>query len=290
MTPQKYLFLTFCLLTSGIVLNTMYADAKTYCRLVPERMDDFAWENDKIAFRAYGPALKDKPEASGFDAWLKRVDYPIIDKWYRLHLEENKSYHTDHGEGYDPYKVGGSLGCGGLALWLEGKLVSSNVFTSWKILKQEDDESVFILNYEWTHQGDQYNEEKKITIQTGQRLFHSQSTFTKNGKTAVGLPVAIGLVRHNKNDTVQKNLEAGWIAIWEVIDGSGLGTGVKIDPNHIESFQLLETGNPLEDHALIVSQTDASGQISYHTGYGWERADEIKSLEDWVKYLNAFQR
>ncbi len=26
-------------------------------RYVPERLDDFAWENDKIAHRTYGPAL-----------------------------------------------------------------------------------------------------------------------------------------------------------------------------------------------------------------------------------------
>src|SRR6476661_2240682 len=31
--------------------------AKTYARYVPERYDDFAWENDKIAFRMYGKAL-----------------------------------------------------------------------------------------------------------------------------------------------------------------------------------------------------------------------------------------
>jgi len=30
---------------------------KTYGRYVPERLDDFAWENDKIAFRTYGKSL-----------------------------------------------------------------------------------------------------------------------------------------------------------------------------------------------------------------------------------------
>ncbi len=85
----------------------------TYCRFVPERVDDFAWENDKIAFRAYGPALHDKAEDSGFDCWLKRVDYPIINKWYKENAA-GKSYHKDYGEGYDPYKAGSSRGCGGV--------------------------------------------------------------------------------------------------------------------------------------------------------------------------------
>ncbi len=45
-------------------------------RFVPERMDDFAFENDKVAFRVYGPALKNSQENNGTDCWLKRVDYP----------------------------------------------------------------------------------------------------------------------------------------------------------------------------------------------------------------------
>jgi len=53
------------------------APLRTFCRFVPERADDFAWENDQIAFRAYGPAARNKPENSGFDCWLKRVDYPM---------------------------------------------------------------------------------------------------------------------------------------------------------------------------------------------------------------------
>ena len=32
--------------------------AKVYGRYVPERKDDFAWENEYAAFRMYGPALK----------------------------------------------------------------------------------------------------------------------------------------------------------------------------------------------------------------------------------------
>ena len=74
------------------------AEPATFCRFVPERSDDFAWENDKIAFRAYGPALRAGTENSGIDCWLKRVDYPIIDTWYK-EASEGKSYHKDHGEG-----------------------------------------------------------------------------------------------------------------------------------------------------------------------------------------------
>lgn len=46
---------------------------KTYGRYVPERYDDFAWENDKIAYRVYGKALELVPNenAYGMDVWGK---------------------------------------------------------------------------------------------------------------------------------------------------------------------------------------------------------------------------
>jgi hypothetical protein len=49
-------------------------DPKVYGRWVPERHDDFAWENDRIAFRSYGPDLeKVEPACSGVDVWPKRT-------------------------------------------------------------------------------------------------------------------------------------------------------------------------------------------------------------------------
>ena len=44
-----------CLYTAAENKGTAATDREqaTYCRFVPERMGDFAWENDRIAFRAY---------------------------------------------------------------------------------------------------------------------------------------------------------------------------------------------------------------------------------------------
>ena len=96
-------------------------EVSTFSRLVPERIDDYAWENDRVAFRTYGPEAQKITESgesggtltSGIDAWLKRVDYPVIDKWYQNHQEKAGAYHIDSGEGYDPYHVGDSRGVGG---------------------------------------------------------------------------------------------------------------------------------------------------------------------------------
>jgi hypothetical protein len=264
-------------------------EPRTFCRFVPERQDDFAWENDKIAFRAYGPALQDSAEDSGFDCWLKRVDYPIIDKWYKENAE-GKSYHTDHGEGYDPYKVGASRGCGGLALWIDGKMVASNVFKARKVVKCEPGESVFVLSYEYKVGSDTYTENKQISIKLGDRLFESVSTFKKNGEVASNLPIAIGLVRHHETDLVSKDISKGWMSIWEPMDDSELGTGVVIDPERIEEFRLLETGRKLEDHALILTKTDAGGRLEYAAGYAWKKAGEVTTLEQWNVYLADYAK
>ena len=92
---------------------------RVFARYVPERLDDFAWENDRVAHRTYGPALgapdtekrgKEVLVTSGLDIWCKRVSYPIVDRWYN---KGHDHYHHDEGEGMDMYGVGTSRGCGG---------------------------------------------------------------------------------------------------------------------------------------------------------------------------------
>lgn len=49
----------------------------------PWRVDDFAWENDKCAYRAYGPALqKTGEQAYGIDIWLKSTPHLDVEKRY----------------------------------------------------------------------------------------------------------------------------------------------------------------------------------------------------------------
>jgi hypothetical protein len=259
------------------------AKPSTFCRYVPEREDDFAWENDKVAFRVYGPALRDKTEDSGIDCWLKRVDYPIINKWYK-----SGDYHTDHGEGLDSYKVGDSRGCGGTALWIDGKLVTSDTYLTSEVIKSETEESVFVLRYEYQVGDDTYTEDKTISIQLGDRLFKSTSVFKKNGEIAAGLPVAIGLVL-SKGHEVSKDLDKGWMATWGKNKDTELGTGVVMDPSRIENFLVQDSGEKLQDHALFITQTDTSGTTEHYAGYGWSAAGEITSLEQWNSYLAGFK-
>lgn len=271
--------------------KSMKGSAKTtFARFVPERADDFAWENDVIAFRAYGPALRSGAENSGVDCWLKRVDYPIIDKWYKQALRENKSYHQDHGEGLDNYHVGSSAGCGGTALWINDERVALETFTEWKITLQTPVKTTFELQYQSEINGDVYQEIKEISIELGQHLYQVRSHFYKNGAIAPNLEIAIGLTTHDGKAKVQFNEHQGWLSAWEAIGDSQLGTGIKLSPDVIERAVLIEShGEKDKGHAVFIAKTNQQGELVYHAGYGWEKAQYITSERQWQDYLTSFQ-
>lgn len=268
---------------------------RTFARFVPERADDFAWENDMIAFRAYGPAIrpankKPKPtdEDSGIDVWCKRVPYPIVDRWY-ANEKKGLSYHADHGEGMDAYKVGGSRGCGGTALWKDGKMIGSGPYKTWKIISSEPAKTVFELNYEYDLGTEKIQEVKRISIAMGERLFRSESTFTKDGKPAAGLEIAIGVTTHGGKAAVTLNQAEGWMAVWEKT-ADGLGTGVVMDPKRIASMTETKPADGDDGHALIVARTDVEGKVVHWTGYGWAKAGAITTPEQWQQYLATFAK
>ena len=258
--------------------------AHTFARFVPERKDDFAWENDKIAFRTYGPALRDSAESSGIDAWLKRVDYPIIDKWYRQ-AEAGKSYHKDHGEGLDNYHVGSSAGVGGTGIWLDGQRQPLNTFTEHEVLEVSPERSRFKLSYQREIGGVTYAEEKTITIERGQHLFRVDSVFFKDGELAAKLPICVGLTTHDGQADTFFDREAGWIATWESLGDSELGTGARMNPKSVESIKVVDSHKKDTSHIFLIGRTDAAGRLSYEAGYGWKKAGEITTRQAWTRYL-----
>lgn len=257
------------------------------CRFVPERKGDFAFENDKVAFRIYGPALKDARENSGIDCWLKRVDRPIIDNWYQG-AREGKSYHKDHGEGYDPYHVGASLGCGGLALWIDGQMRLSNVYRQFRILKNGPREAVFEVEYIWEDLKQPIREVRRFSLAAGERMFRADSRFFKNGKPTQ-VEVAIGVTTHDGEAQPYFDPDNRWVAAWENMDGNGLGTGVVLENPKETRALTLTSYDKDRGHVVLVSPTDTEGRISYFGGFGWEKAGAITSAGAWRNFLKNFR-
>ncbi|MDP1689684.1 MAG: DUF4861 family protein, partial [bacterium] len=115
------------------------SDLTTFSRFVADR-HDYAWENDRVAFRIYGSQNPDStsaaPAGGAIDAFLKRVSYPVINKWYKNNAEKEGAYHIDTGEGHDPYQVGASRGIGGIGIWDKDSLYVSSNFISSKTITE----------------------------------------------------------------------------------------------------------------------------------------------------------
>ncbi|WP_420582295.1 DUF4861 family protein [Reichenbachiella sp.] len=133
-----------------------------FSRFVPERTDDYAWENDRVAFRTFGPTAQQMKESgepggtltSGIDCWLKKVDYPIINKWYKKYKSDPNAYHVDSGEGLDNFHVGISRGCGGIAVKFEDQFYTSKNFTAYNTLTNGSLRTAFSLEYATWFWGD----------------------------------------------------------------------------------------------------------------------------------------
>ena len=126
--PAKLLFTANVEAGSLAIYNICRGERETYPtqafgRYVPERLDDYAWENNLTAYRIYGPRLE-SPQTQGVDVWVKSTSKMIIDEWFA-----RNDYHHNYGEGMDCYKVGNTLGGGALAIVEGGKLLLIGNYT-----------------------------------------------------------------------------------------------------------------------------------------------------------------
>jgi hypothetical protein len=276
--------------------------AKVYCRFVPDRLDDFAWENDRIAHRIYGPALE-LPSAgpdqmanggSGIDVWSKRFPYFMIDRWYG---KDHNALHTDTGEGLDMYETGAARGDGGIGIWDGKALHVSRNFRAWKILANGPIRAVFEIGYEpWdAGNGVMVSETKRFTVDAGHNLDQVVSTLTFSG--ADELTAGIGLTEHTfKNDgariTPTQNADNLWESLWEVYPHSGeLGTGVILAPGtSFEGFAQSKNNVPaaktLRPDDLMLVKVKSGVPLTYYIGAGWDQSKQFSGNADWTAYLS----
>lgn len=266
--------------------NGRQAESKltTYSRFVPERTDDYAWENDKVAFRTYGPEAQRLVESnepggtlsSGIDLWLKCVDYPVIDKWYAANDAEPGYYHIDHGEGYDPYHVGTSRGTGGIGIWQQDTLLTSKNFTSYRTIATGPLRTIFELDYgPWGDYG--VAETKRISLDLGSN-FSKVELFLETKEEVPN--VAIGITTHDGNGETKLRPEEGWFRHWEKIDDAYLGEGIVISPSAVIKAFVHSSGTPDQSQLLILADSDG-GPLTYYAGFGWTKSGQVATKADW---------
>ena len=142
---------------------------KVYGRYVPERKDDFAWENEYAAFRMYGPALKPENPSNGVDLWLKATPELVVDSFYYREHVLGLPYHINYGKGLDCYKVGHTCGAGGLVVLADGQTWIGGPYDRWEIVENSADRFSFRLEYDsFLVAGHILHESITITAEAGQ--------------------------------------------------------------------------------------------------------------------------
>lgn len=265
-------------------------DTLVYGRLFPERKDDMAWENDRSAYRAYGPALQASGErAFGYDIWTKSVATPVLEKRMYDDIVNHISFHVDHGEGMDVYAVGPTLG-GGTAALLDsvGNIVYPYCFTEHKILDAGPLRFSVELSY-----GDSTAESRVITLDRGSWL--NCTTVRFDGKLPEGAQIASGIVVHRQNpEGYTLDAEHGFMAYADSTENAANGNGVifcgVVAPD-AAGFQYTPSPEPAGDaigHILAPAPYTRGENYTYWWGSAWSKGG-MPDMKAWEQTLADFR-
>ena len=257
-----------------------------YSRHVPERKDDYAYENNKVAGRIYGPAL-DFPKTFGSDIWLKCTDRLVIDDWFK-----KMDYHHNYGEGMDCYKVGGTLGGGALVPYSAGEdFVIGDNWASFQHIcdgpirtKAEFTYNAFEAN------GKQYSASRVIELDANSHFVKSVTAFHPVGHEADSLDLVLGAIQH---EVLDRHNADNWIAFTEVasdtkqpeIDGN-ISVALVYDAAELADNSIKAVGD-IAGHAAIITREAANKPITVWTGSGWSLAG-IDTPDVWTVMVGDF--
>jgi hypothetical protein len=259
---------------------------KTFGRQVPERKDDFAWENDRVVYRVYGPALADEYPSNGADLWLKKTEDMIINKFYKDDLENNISYHIDYGEGLDCYKVGHTLGAGAIAPFADKKIWVENHYTTVKVLDTGVLRTTFELTYDSVLVGNNVLSEKTVvSLDAGSQFNKATVSYSGDFET---LDLAAGIYLHSELGIIVADQEAGTIAYAEnAVSDAGIPAG----RNYVGVVFTTPIKEIFQDAEHIAGVTGYSNDetLVYYFGGGWSQWG-FDSDADWFKHVEEFAK
>lgn len=294
-------------------------DVKACGRCYPERMDDMAWENDLVAFRAYGPALQAKGERGfGYDLFTKyNTTEPMLEAMYAKELNKEtlakiaelkktdpkaaaelsreRSYHIDHGYGMDCYAVGPTLGAGVAALMVNDTIIYPWCYKNQEIL--DNGPLRFTVKLEFTPltvKGDStVVETRLITLDAGSHLNKTAVSYSNLKET---LPIVAGIVLHEPDGAVVADAANGYITYVDpttgpdngkIFMGAAVPAVVKDAKTVLFSEKEKKERNNADGHVLAVSDYEPGSEYVYYWGFAWDKAD-IKTADAWNRYMADF--
>ena len=294
-------------------------DVKACGRCYPERMDDMAWENDLVAFRAYGPALQAKGERGfGYDLFTKyNTTEPMLEAMYAKELDKEtlakiaelkktdpkaaaelsreRSYHIDHGYGMDCYAVGPTLGAGVAALMVNDTIIYPWCYKNQEIL--DNGPLRFTVKLEFTPltvKGDSTVVEMRlITLDAGSHLNKTAVSYSNLKET---LPIVAGIVLHEPDGTVVADAANGYITYVDpttgpdngkIFMGAAVPAVVKDAKTVLFSEKEKKERGGADGHVLAISEYEPGSEYTYYWGSAWDKA-AIKTVDAWNAYMAEY--
>ncbi|MDR3118224.1 MAG: DUF4861 family protein [Mediterranea sp.] len=291
----------------------------------PERVDDIAWENDRVAFRTYGPALQATGErAFGYDVWTKyNTAEPVVEARYDMELNPETlagidslkstdpqaarelraatSYHVDHGNGLDCYKVGPTLGGGTAALIAGDQIIYPYCYKTYEILDNGPLRFTLQLQYNPLTVTDNPNVVETRTISLDAGSYMNKAVISYSGLNE-SVKIAAGLVLHEPEGTAvvaadaangymtyvdptdNVNADNGKIFLGVVVP-AGIAKEIKI-VYFSEEERKKERGGA-DGHLLAISDYEPGTDYIYYFGSAWSKA-AVKDAASWNKYVSEY--
>ena len=278
-----------------------------YGRVYNERKDDYAWENDRTAYRVYGPALQKTGERSfGTDVWSKNTPELVVEQRYwiedvvmmpaveKLRRENRQrgdslyrlnSYHNDHGRGMDLYKVGATLGCGTPALMENGQIVYPYCFAKCELLDNGPLRTTVHLTYHPAKIGQDTAvvEHRYIQLDKGSN-FNRMMVLYEGLNHAVELATGMVIHSEDKDNVVLAN---DYVLYADPTDNPRVnncqlfvGT---LYPDGVSETKKVMFDKPWggnEGHALGLKKEYYGDSFFYYFGSAWSKND-VRTMEEW---------
>jgi len=278
-----------------------------YGRIYPERKDDYAWENDRTAYRVYGPALQKTGERSyGTDVWSKNTPELVVEQRYwiedvvmmpaveKLRRENRQrgdslyrltSYHNDHGRGMDLYKVGATLGCGTPALMVGDQLCYPYCFKDYEVLDNGPMRTAVRLTYHPAKIGNDTAVVEHRVIELDKGSNFNRVTVSYEGLTQP-VSLASGVVIHSE-DTRSVRLGSDYVLYADPTDNPRVnncqlfvGTLFPYGQIATRILPLSKPANGNEGHALCIKDGYRGKAYTYYAGSAWSKND-VRTIQEW---------
>lgn len=279
-----------------------------YGKQYPERVDDIAWENDRTAYRVYGPALQRSGEkAYGIDVWVKNTPDLEVDKRYKtelsnhpkieelkkagkteeaIEMEQETTYHFDHGYGLDCYKVGPTLGCGTPSLMDGSEIVMPYCYKTYKILDNGPLRFTVQLDYNPFNIGDDKNVTEHRIISCDKGSNFNKMTVWYDGLTKPRDMVA-GVVIHSE-DTKSIVCGENYVLYADPTDNPAkqnfqIYVGV-LFPNGVKNTKSIMYETPTNGnagHGVGMITYLPNEKYTYYFGSAWSKND-VRTMNEWI--------